>query len=95
MNEESGVEPAAEAEQAWAEFRVLLADRIAEMEQDEIIAIEVETGVDDEERSGSAPYLQLLAWDDDRVRAEASSNYYLDTRFELTTAEEARLNELG
>ena len=67
---------------AWAGFRGRLADRLAELGEDEILRVEVETGVDEDELEGAAPYLQF-AGDGEMVLAEAVSNFYLDERFRL------------
>lgn len=86
---------AAGVEQAWSGFRGRLADRIAGMEDDEIVTVQIESGLDDDDRTGAVPYVQLLGWGEEMVRAEVVSNQYLDERFELTPADEERLAEIG
>lgn len=84
-----------EVEQAWVGFRVRLADRLAAMEDDEHLKVELETGVDADDLVGCTPYLQFVGWGGDLVRAEASSNHYLAERYELTDQDEELLVELG
>jgi len=86
---------AAEAEQAWTEFRGRLADRISEMDDDDLVIVELESGLDEDQRTGAVPYLQFLGWGEDRVRAEVSSNYYLDEHYEMAPADEERLTAIG
>lgn len=86
---------AGEAERAWHEFRGRLADRIAEMADDDIVGVEVESGIEDEDRTGAAPYLQLIGWGEEMVRAEVSSNQYLDERYALSPADEGLLGAIG
>ena len=86
---------AAAADRAWAGFRGRLADRLAELEDDEVVFVEVESGVDDDELVGAAPYLQLVGWGAGVVRGEVVSNAYLDERYALAPAEEQRLVDLG
>lgn len=86
---------AAGAEQAWADFRARLADRIAEMTDDDIVTVEVESGVEEDELLGAVPYVQLVGWGEELVRAEVVSNQYLDERYELSPADEQRLASIG
>ena len=65
------------------------------LEDDDILLVEVETGTDADELAGCAPYLQFAAWGGDLVRAEVSSNYYLDERYELTDPDQELLVERG
>lgn len=68
----------------WVRFRERLADRIIAMEVDEVLHVQVLTGVDDDDLEGAAPYVQVIRWDTDAVRAEVASNDYLDERYALT-----------
>ena len=86
------VDLAAEVEAAWTGFRGRLADRLAGLDDAEILRIEVETGVDEDELEGAAPYLQFIGCDD-LVRAEAVSNRYLDARFQICAEVEPWLVE--
>ena len=85
----------ASTELAWTGFRQRLADRLAEAADDDVLLIELETGVDEDELAGAAPYVQFVAWGEEMLRAEVVSNFYLDERFELSPADERRLAELG
>ena len=86
---------AGDVEQAWGRFRGRLADRIAAMEDDECLLIEMEVGADEDDLDGAAPYVQFVGWGGDLVRAEVVSNYYLDERFRLTSDHEEMLGEAG
>ncbi len=79
----------------WARFEGRLADRLAGMEDDEIVRVQVLTGVDEDELEGAAPYLQFLAWDDDNLRAEVAGNGYLDERYALSGDDCERLVDAG
>jgi hypothetical protein len=85
----------ASTELAWTGFRQRLADRLAGSEEDDVLLIEVETGVDEDELDGAAPYVQFVAWGEAMLRAEVSSNHYLDERYELTSDDELLLAEIG
>ena len=63
----------ASTELAWTAFRQRLADRLAEAADDAVLLIELETGVDEDELSGAAPYVQFVAWGEEMIRAEVSS----------------------
>ena len=86
---------AEEVERAWTAFRARLADRLAELEDDDSLLIEVETGVDEDELEGAAPYLQFMGWGGDLVRAEVASNVFLDERCRLGDEEQEQLVGLG
>lgn len=94
MSEEQGDLTVA-VEAAWVAFRGRLADHLAAIEDDDLLCVEVEAGVDEDELAGTAPYVQFCAFGEDMVRAEAVSNYYLDERYELTELDEERLGSLG
>ncbi|WP_077042314.1 T3SS (YopN, CesT) and YbjN peptide-binding chaperone 1 [Rhodococcus sp. MTM3W5.2] len=79
-------------EQAWADFQLVLADHVAAMVDDDLLALELgeESSVE-----GFVPCVQFLAWGGDQVRCEVPSNAYLDPRHRLSSEDEARLVELG
>jgi hypothetical protein len=85
----------AATERAWTEFRQRLADRLAESGEDEVLLVEVETGVDEEELLGAAPYVQFVTWGEGMLRAEVASNTFLDERYELTLDDELVLTDMG
>lgn len=85
---------AGEIEQAWTGFRARLADHIAAMGEDDITFIELQD-VGQTDLLGAAPYVQLAAWGDARVRLEAVSNHYLAEQWELTDEAEQSLLDLG
>ena len=84
-----------DVEGAWARFRARLADVIAGLEGDEAFWFDLEVGIDDADLPGAAPYVQFMAWGDDRIRGEVVSNAYLDERFRLSEDDERLLLELG
>lgn len=84
-----------QVETDWAQFRGRLADRISAMEVDEILHVEMLTGIDEEDLEGAAPYAQLIRWDAEAVRAEVVSNDFLDALYELSEADEGALLEMG
>jgi hypothetical protein len=81
--------------QAWTEFRQRLADRLAEAGDDDVLLIEVETGVDEDELEGAAPYVQFVAWGEGMLRAEVASDHYLDERYALSLDDELVLTGMG
>jgi hypothetical protein len=82
-------------ESAWTGFRQRLADRLAGSATDDVLLVEVSTGIDEDELEGAAPYLQFVAWGDGMVRAEVVSNHYLDERYALTEGDERVLAGMG
>lgn len=85
----------ASCELAWRRFRERLADRLAELDEDEFVVVGMRTELDDDDRDGAAPYLQFLNCGEEQLRAEAVSNTYLDSRFALEPDDEAALVEIG
>ncbi|MEP7089640.1 MAG: hypothetical protein ABI776_05965 [Nocardioidaceae bacterium] len=82
-------------ERAWSTFRAGLADRVAAMDDDEFITVEVETSAGEEDSEGAAPYVQLCGWGDLMVRCEVSSNHVLAGRHRLDADAVALLGSLG
>ena len=85
----------ASTERAWTEFRQRLADGLAAAGEDDVLLIEVETGVDEDELEGAAPYVQFVAWGEGMLRAEVASDNYLDERYELSLDDELVLTDMG
>ncbi|MFF0817561.1 hypothetical protein ACFYVR_20695 [Rhodococcus sp. NPDC003318] len=79
-------------DRAWSEHQQRLADVIAAMREDDLLALELgeESSVE-----GFVPCVQFLAWGDGQVRCEVPSNAYLDPRHRLSEADEVRLVQLG
>lgn len=92
-NDEFNLEAGVDA--AWAGFRGRLADHLAGMEEDDQLIVTAESGVDEDDLEGCTPYLQFLCWDETTVRAEVSSNVYLDPHYALTPMCEESLLEIG
>jgi type III secretion system-like peptide-binding chaperone len=89
------MELAGDVERAWGRFRGRLADWIATVADDDCRLIELEVGTDADELGGAAPYVQLMGWGGDVVRAEVASNAHLDERFRLGDEAQERLVGLG
>lgn len=81
------------AAQAWVRFQARLADRLAAMEQDDVLVVEAMVGDDDE--PGAAPYVQFCAWGPGLLRGEVASNHVLMVPRELDAEGERALVELG
>src|SRR5262245_23515734 len=79
---------------AWSRFQSSLADHVVAMEDDEVLVVDAETWLV-EDATGAAPYVQFCAWGDDLVRAEVSSNEYLDPDVALDAAGAEALAALG
>ncbi len=94
MSEFAGFDLDRSTQRAWSAFQARLADRVAEMSDDEIVIVEVGSVVE-EDAEGSAPYVQFCAWGDAMVRCEVSSNAYLDPRVRLDSAAAEVIVELG
>ncbi|CAM2813236.1 YbjN domain-containing protein [Prescottella defluvii] len=79
-------------DRSWTRFQSRLADHLAAMQNDDILILDwiEETTVD-----GFTPWVQFLAWDDEYVRSEVSSNAYLAPQHALSPESEARLCALG
>ena len=77
-------------ETAWRGFRQRLADRLAEMVEDDVLIVALER----EAEAGAAPYCQAAAGPD-ALRVEAVSNVYLSPELELDGLQEALLQDLG
>lgn len=89
----TGLEAAIDA--AWVTFRRRLADRLEQVEEDELLSLEVESGTSEDELDGCAPYAQFCGWGDGMIRAEVVSDHYLDARYALGPAGDASLRDLG
>lgn len=81
------------AAQAWVRFQARLADRLAAMEQDDVLVVEALVGDDDQ--PGAAPYVQFCAWGPGLLRGEVASNHVLMPLRELDAEGERALVELG
>ena len=79
---------------AWSRFQSSLADHVVAMEDDDVLVVDAETWLG-EDATGAAPYVQFCAWGDDLVRAEVSSNEYLDPGVALDQAGVEALAGLG
>jgi hypothetical protein len=82
-------------EEDWREFRRRLADRLAGLEDGEMLFVDAHSGIDEEELDGATPYVQFRGWGQGMLRAEAVSNVYLATGHELGAEQEAALVDMG
>ena len=67
MSEFAGFDLDRATARAWSRFQARLADRVADMEDGDIVLVEAEAAREDVE--GSAPYVQFCAWGETLVRA--------------------------
>ncbi len=79
---------------AWSQFQARLADHVAAMTDDDVLIVEADAGGNDDD-TGVAPYVQFVAWGDDRIRCEVSSNEHLAARYALDAEATATLQSLG
>lgn len=94
MSEFAGFDLDRNTARAWSRFQARLADRIAEMGDDDTLVIDAE--VADDVVDGAAPYVQFAGFGDGRmVRGEVSSNNYLAGPYALDEERTARLTALG
>lgn len=77
---------------AWAEFEGALAAQIGRLRDGQILGIEVDVP---EQQDGASPYVQVLAFDEDGVRCEVSSNYFLAQAYQLDELQDRLLQELA
>jgi hypothetical protein len=78
--------------QAWVRFQAGLADRLAEMAEDDVLVVEAMVG---EDEAGAAPYVQFCAWGGGMLRGEVASNHVLVEARELDERGERALGEIG
>jgi hypothetical protein len=88
---EGGMDRATAA--AWRAFQAELADRLAAMETDEVLVVDVLAGREPE--AGATPYVQFCAWGEGMLRGEVASNHVLTSGCELDEVGERALRELG
>ncbi len=93
MSEFAGFDLDRSTARAWSRFQARLADHVADMEDDDILVVEMESAAEPEE--GTAPYVQFCAWGSDLVRAEVSSNEFLSDEHLLDARSIAALVALG
>jgi hypothetical protein len=77
-------------ETAWRELRQRLADRLAELGEDEHLLVELAA----DHEGGATPYCQALAGNG-RLHVETVSNVYLAGHFALDAVQDRRLKSLG
>jgi hypothetical protein len=82
MAEFAGFDLDRSTERAWSAFQARLADRVADLSDDEVVIVEVGSVVEEDDE-GCAPYVQFCGWGGTLVRCEVSSNEYVDPRVRL------------
>ncbi len=78
---------------AWREFQARLADRLAAMEEDDVVVVEAITGHEPE--AGAAPYVQFCAYGPGMLRGEVAGNHVLDEPWQLDAQGVRTLGEIG
>jgi hypothetical protein len=78
---------------AWISYQAELADRLADLEEDDVLLIEAMAGAEPEQ--GSVPYVQFCAWGDGLLRGEVSSNHVLTAARRLHHGGRQALRDLG
>ena len=94
MSEFAGFDLDRSTERAWSRFQARLADHLADLAEDDVLVISVESAVDDD-ADGAAPYVQFVAWGETSIRSEVSSNAYLAAEVRLDGAGQAAVEALG
>ncbi|MGI8722650.1 MAG: T3SS (YopN, CesT) and YbjN peptide-binding chaperone 1 [Geodermatophilaceae bacterium] len=80
---------------AWIQLGGRLTSALTGLTPYETLVIELPSAFDETELTGSTPYLQFMAYGEDLVRGELSSNHVLDVRHQLSDAQGQALLELG
>ena len=93
MTENDGSEVDRAAAEAWVRFQARLGDRLADMEDGDVLVVEAMVG--DEDEPGAAPFVQFVAWGDEMLRGEVASNQVLMVARELDGDGERAIQELG
>ena len=95
VSEFAGFDLDRSTERAWSRFQARLADHVADMQDDDVLVVAVESAFEDDDEDGSAPYVQFCAWGETLVRSEVSSNEYLAVEHLLDAGSVRTLEELG
>lgn len=80
---------------AWIQLGGRLTSALTGLTPYETLVIELPSAFDETELTGATPYLQFMAYGEDLVRGELSSNHVLDVRHQLSDAQGQALLELG
>jgi len=95
LSKSAGVDLDRATAKAWRRFRRELADRIADLGQGEVLAVAVEAPIDNNPKSGCAPYIQFCRGEGDIVLGEVSGNRNLHAAHCLDKQARRRLEEIG
>ncbi|MBA3798768.1 MAG: hypothetical protein H0X18_06670 [Geodermatophilaceae bacterium] len=80
---------------AWIQLGGRLTSALTGLLPDEALIIELPSAYDENELTGSAPYLQFVSYGDGGVHGEVSGNHVLDQRHRLSDEQGRALLELG
>ena len=93
MDDEGGL--TVEIERAWAGFRRRLADRLVAIDDDEVVLVEVTTGLGAEDLDGCEPHVRFSGRGERGIRVEVPGNHLLDQRSTIDAGGEAILVGAG
>ncbi len=80
---------------AWSTFQLTLSEQLVAFRAEQILVINVPSALSDESLVGAAPFVQFAANGEDQIRAEVSSNAFLDPHYRLSPEQERRLTAIG
>ena len=83
----AGVRPRQALAIAWIQLGGRLTSALTGLTPYETLVIELPSAFDETELTGATPYLQFMAYGEDLVRGELSSNHVLDVRHRLPDAQ--------
>lgn len=82
-------------EKAWLAFGSRLRRTLSGLRDSQVVMLELPSPHDEDDLDGAVPYLQFTGYGEGVVRAEVSSNTFLDERHQLDDHQARRLTELG
>lgn len=82
-------------EKAWLAFGSRLRATLGGLRDSQVVMLELPSPHDEDALDGAVPYLQFTGYGGGVVRAEVSSNAFLDEHHRLDAHQEQRLTELG
>ena len=80
---------------AWSTFRLTLSEQLVAFRAEQILVINLPSALSDESLVGAAPFVQFAANGEGQIRAEVSSNAFLDPHYRLSPEQERRLTAIG
>ncbi|MEJ7627958.1 MAG: YbjN domain-containing protein [Nocardioidaceae bacterium] len=82
-------------EKAWLAFGSRLRRTLSGLRDSQVVMLELPSPYDEDALDGAVPYLQFTGYGEGVVRAEVSSNAFLDERHRLDEHQMQRLTRLG